>query len=424
MNQLEQIFDAQEADLQTVGIKKIDLQKEKNSPFVKSIENIIGSNIYNWNPVGIHITLNLPIVSSYNDALFAIKVSPLHMPLSNFMMMTYVHNRVAAWHELRSWAVPVPPDIQHYDESKDIGGGITITEKDDPCLLTILAYHSRAWTGGLRYKLRQVSNMTSQGVLSFSRAYDVQTIKCYGNWFKYRTPLPIESGTTRDRRDNAFSTLDMARESEIILDCPYQSVYPWVDTSSHINDATLYGINGAVNRERVTSDLLHSWIIVDPISALETSAAAHQVTFELQIQADPATFQLGMSAPISRNFTDKSKSFSSEPVPLIFGQGSSTWTDGLNLVTPATELDVNAQTYVSVMRKHRFVTNKGGNLDWKLLKELRGKANIVKAVDQMTMKEIDDNLKSVIIDKKVNPNFIKTWAQLSDIQTNKPDESA
>lgn len=296
------------------------------------------SQIYNWNHTGVVIRLNLPITNADNTPLFMIKISP-YFPSLNEMAQKLTRNATDTrnayfsrpmkfYNMMRSVIVPMLYEDVVFGDRTEIGSGISIIECDDPPLISFLARHSLGWTGALSYKLKMISNVTSQGRIAISRVYDLPTIPHYGDFFKIRTPVALSGGTTRYRRDNAFMFIDLSRDDDLEIECPYVDSLPW-KSIVYEELSALSNPNNGID-EPGTIDVRNSYLVADVVGTLAQSTTSSTIEFELQIKAGE-DFELFEPDVIGTwNYINRDYSYASDGRPIAIGSNSIYSTDGLS----------------------------------------------------------------------------------------------
>lgn len=310
----------------------------------KQSENLIQNNkrlslfaqIFNWQPTPISIRISLPIETRWNRPLFAIEVTPFWIPLSWFMSTTttWGGTRVLAWEEAKAWHYPAPTTGDYSLNTYNTPGSVNMVEKDNMPDISWQALNHVGWSGEIDYMFRCISNVTTQGKLSFSRVYNVERPSVYFNANDKCSlfNLPLNSQSTRKK--NSFMILDLSRTTDLQVNCPYVDTRPIKKTYNRTSHPL---VNGALET--------NSYIIVDIIDLLSASAGSAELIIDLWIKAGP-DFQFHQPIPPRYDdlltcsttwptlFCDRAANFA----PSIFGNsGSNVVFTGVNVATIPTD---------------------------------------------------------------------------------------
>lgn len=243
--------------------------------------------IFNWQPTPVSIRITLPIEVSRNMPLFCFRVSPFWIPLNYFMASSTTWNgsRVTAWLNAKSWHFPVGVPVAGNTQYSATPTGINFIEKDNMPDISWLAMNHAGWSGEIDYMYRVISNVTTQGKLSFSRQYNVVTPPAYFDANHFRTPMNTSFNSISSRKKNSFMILDLSRTADMQINCPYVDLKPFKRTVNRL---------GFPNR--VPAAESDSFIVADIVDILDSSAGANEFIMDIWIKAGP-DFQLHHPVP-------------------------------------------------------------------------------------------------------------------------------
>lgn len=254
----------------------------------------IYGQIFNWQKTGITVRLNAPIENVLNDPFLLLKVTPLWLPSTFFVAMNETYPTIL-WDKHRPWFLPVSAYFSQFADLLPISKAVTIFEEDNASLLSILAYYSLGWTGGLEYQFKIISNSTSQGKIIFSRLYDITRPLIFGAIEKTKTPFYIPTYSQSDRMKNSAVMQDLSSRNDIILSLPYSDKSPW-KSNNILRDLAVGSLSANVRNYENPGD---SYVALDIAESIQPSAGASSVSIQIWIRAMP-DFQLIQTALPSR----------------------------------------------------------------------------------------------------------------------------
>lgn len=241
------------------------------------------AQIYNWQPCGLSFRATLPIETQFNWPLFALKVTPLWLPLKFYGSLANddfaysgVPGRITTWLTNKPWAWVADASYSTLAGTTPTAAGTNFIEKDDMPDIAWMALHHCAWRGSLSIAMRVVSNVTTQGKMAVSRLYDVPQPVMNYNPNVNRTLLHNNFAGQSERFKNASMIFDLSRSTDLVVQCPYISKRPLIRTFDYF---------GHINNGSATDTA--SWIIFDIINALDASAASSQLIVDFWIKAGP-----------------------------------------------------------------------------------------------------------------------------------------
>lgn len=254
-------------------------------------------------PTGIRVKVDTPIVNNLNVPLLALKADPLCALLDTFVRnkddnYTPTGGNFWWWDRLRSVIVPMSCQDLEFDDQGSMPDGITIEEYDDMNLFTLLNYHIGLWKGKFYYLLRPQTNVTTQGYLAFSRAFDVNRPLIWGNPTATKTPLEYPVNSQLARALNSQSVYNPSDTSDLILEVPFieKTAFKsrWWD-NIQIENAS--DTNPAIPKD--TS----SWYFIDILGQLASTQSSMYMT--IYTYADPE-FEIRSPVPLAQRwFLDK-----------------------------------------------------------------------------------------------------------------------
>jgi len=300
-----------------VTIDSIDAVELPTDPHttVEQTQNILWHNqllsllsqIYNWQSTGQLIRIDLPMENYDNSPLFAIKVSPLWIPLNYFIKLHLARGAgnhycgcFYTWDRLRSLICPMGTGNLRFSDQFNMPSNLTFIENDTMPDISLHALHSMYWTGSIEYMFKVISNVTTQGKISFSRLYNISRPRVFKSPTRTKTPLIFAQNSQTKRRKNGFLTVDLSRTEDIDLGCLYRRETGFNNIVTQLNLATMG--TGGVPQANLPSDN-DSYIIADIIGALDRSAGSGSTTIEIWIKAGP-DFVLYNESPLSHRHVE------------------------------------------------------------------------------------------------------------------------
>lgn len=252
-------------------------------------------------PTGIRIKIDTPIVNNLNIPVFALKAEPFCPLLDTFVRNKDNGNTPQGgnfwnWDRLRTVIVPMSCQDLAFDDTEALPSGVTIEEYDDPNILTLLGFQIGLWKGSFKYLLRPQTNVTTQGYLAFSRAFDVNRPLLWGNPAAKRTPLEYPVNSQLARGLNAQSVYNPAETSDLILDVPFIEKVPfkskWYDWIQIRNPGT----------NDIAKDV-SSWYFIDILGQLASTQSSMYITLYTFVDPD---FEIRSPMPLPLMwFTDE-----------------------------------------------------------------------------------------------------------------------
>lgn len=203
-----------------------------NIPRQMSMLNLI----YQWQPMGIRVVLNLPFIGNDQDYLFYIRNGPFipcppdaRTYLDDFydkspelyqgLVSSYGANNMAAVFLFGSEVGPYP---DYNDKTKDFP--IVMTQYDLPPAISTIAQSFRRWRGDMQYRIRVVAGFATQGYIIITPLKNVYVPVGIYNQFKIRPKILRQDETYRHAMMNAYALADTSMYRHVELTMPYD--YP------------------------------------------------------------------------------------------------------------------------------------------------------------------------------------------------------
>lgn len=323
--------------------------------------------IYQWQPMGFRVILDLPFIGDDQNFIFAIRNGPFipqrtvkpHYDIIMSVGNTELNR--GGWTEgVMSFAynnmIPVilPSDdsTNYPDPAKP---PITLTNYDYPPTIASIAQSFRRWRGDMQYRIRMVAGFATQGYVMCSSLKNVFSPVGIYNQFKTAPTLQRQDISFRPAMQNSYALSDTSMFRHLELTYPYDYPTPYYDQYAWIsrrvvpsyqfmpNDILNPGKYSLRNRLVQTEPHGDNWIVFGIRGDLEASEVGSQVVFELEYRCmEGFQFADPFLPPklITQPFSDMPKNRRVYRVP------NSKWTsDGVGLpkpVTNATARSVNA----------------------------------------------------------------------------------
>ncbi|UHM27644.1 MAG: hypothetical protein FPoV1_gp4 [Fushun polycipivirus 1] len=291
----------------------------------------IMSQIYNYQPTGLIVQIDLPVENLHNLPLFVIRISPLFVSFQEMDNWPKTFPRCYVWDQLRPCFSCMSENDLQYDDVYPVPDWFKVIEYDDVPDIALHARHHMFYTGGMKFSLRPITNMTTQGRIAISRINNVQRTR---SMFvsTCRVPLKYDFGSQTTRMSNGFDYVNLAAQEDIEIDCPYTSEYPWRSLCVRLN-SLCQSMSPATVPKPTSNDYLlrDDYIVVDPIGLLDRSAGSSTFSFAIWVKAcDDFQFSGPQPMPaVAAAF--KSSHASRRRVPYVFGsaKGSNVYTQSV-----------------------------------------------------------------------------------------------
>lgn len=311
-------------------------------PMVKTLS--LTQLIYQWQPMGIRVKVDLPFISEDSSYLFVIRNGP-YIPefvnqgfcrdsssspgtdqyvaqwvfLFNNTRPVYHHMADVGWDynalQGQTGLFPFPTDEKNWKISTH---PITITYYDLPPMLSTMAMMFRKWRGNMQYRIRVVAGFATQGYIVTVPIMNAHMPVGVYDEYASTPMLQTNDNSYREGMIHAFvpSDTSMFRHTEVTMPysypVPYYDQYHWLD--QRITPYNL-GQGGEPSKPRrlIVEPHGDNWIGVGVRGALESLKEKEgSVTFELEYRAmegfqfaDPGIPPLNMSTTV-RQFVGSS----------------------------------------------------------------------------------------------------------------------
>lgn len=320
--------------------------------------------IHQWQPMGIRAVLNLPFYGNDKDYILAIRNGPF-IPSNTYVysdssgqdpkttdfpnpknrdLTTMTQYNMYAWNNMIN--------VTHaYDLGKKIDAKtppITITQYDEPPILSSLSTMFRRWRGTMHYRLRVVSGFTTQGYVFASLIRNSPSFISVNNAFHRAKGVKREDSSYREAMINSYVMGDTAMFRHFEFQVPFEYPVPYYDQYAWIGRRSRPAKNFAWGTPPSTGKLViepfrpikgephgDNYVMIGLRGDIATSVENSQISFEIEYRAgddfqfaDPfLPFPLHYLRPIYR--TAKSS-----PTKAIISIPSDTYyTDGLGVPT-------------------------------------------------------------------------------------------
>lgn len=228
--------------------------------------------MHQWQPMGIRVVVNLPIIGNDSDFLFLIRNTPYipyYFPTNTSDTDNYIYRlnnmRNVIHGQYNTNMVVNPP-------------GVVITQYDAPPVLASLARSFRRWRGTMHYRIRTVANFTQQAYLIATvlknRPIDVGK---YNSWWTNPRIL---------RKDDSFreSMLNSYQMGDISLLRHYELAVPYEYPTQYYDMANWISNRGAGPYAITNEPHGDNWIAIGFRGAIAAQTTG-QISFELEYRA-------------------------------------------------------------------------------------------------------------------------------------------
>lgn len=287
---------AANVQLSTTGHKLPEQAKAPVASMPRSIS--ILNLIYQWQPMGIRVVVDLPFTSNNKDFLFCIRNGPFipqfftpveansgenpfggkdTLPIKNTMLFFFNNTR------------PVIHGPTHFEKFPD-KNFVHITYYDYPPILASLSSCFRRWRGDMQYRIRTIAGFATQGyvfVAPVKNAFSPIGIYDENVW---SPPLQRQDTSYREVMMNSYVMGDtsMFRHVEVTVPyeypVPYYDQYAWLSRRINPNKYNVYE-GESLGRPITTEPHGDNWIVMGLRGNLAATHEGAQVMFELEYRA-------------------------------------------------------------------------------------------------------------------------------------------
>jgi len=234
-------------------------------------QRIFGLNdlIHRWQPTGFRVVINLPFTGNDQDYLFLIRPQPF-IPYPGDFGATSDNriNDLAIWNAFRPvvhGAITTPSILD---------SPINISQHSPPPILSTLATVYRFWRGSMKYRIRSVTNFTTQGYLFYTMLKNVADVPGLYNPFAVQPPFNRADLSYLPEMMNNYVTLDLSQMRHAELQVPFEYPVPFRDTFEELYQASqmpdrfnevkiptgrnliAFGLRGSINSSSTTNQAI------------------------------------------------------------------------------------------------------------------------------------------------------------------------
>lgn len=251
------------------------------------------SRIYTWQPMGLRVSIKLPIVSNDKAPLFRIRVSPiLYTPASALQRFKMGCSAYRNFFPLKhTFAIPGSGTVMKIEDDNPV----TFTQHSPPPHISYLAAAHRFWSGGLSYMLRCTSQFTNQAQVFAAKTPATEELfanfsgqdipgpdKCYA--FSFDTVQMFRTYFQDTLQSNSFVNADLSVQRHLEITVPYEKPYPRHDVYMDDVAATNFSTTSTVGSTALNHT---SWINLGLKAGIAQGSGPDEIFFELYIRAEP-----------------------------------------------------------------------------------------------------------------------------------------
>lgn len=255
MTSAEEPVQAVEENDQTISAQRLPEQAKRLAmPLFPTVS--FTSLIYQWQPMGFRVRVDIPFISDDSGFLFVVRNGPYIPPWDYVSYGTSTPHGVPFiyhWNNTR-------PVFHHRDggnfglpggrQPPDIIKGITITQHDLPPIIATLAASFRKWRGDMQYRFRVVAGFATQGYLITMPIKNSHIPVGIYDEYSGCPPLLRLDTSYREGMSNSYvpSDTSMFRHTEITMPyeypMPWYDQYHWLEQRTEVSPALMEGIKG------------------------------------------------------------------------------------------------------------------------------------------------------------------------------------
>lgn len=235
-----------------------------NTPRTFGLEELIRR----WQPTGFRVIINLPFTGNDQDYLFVIRPNP-YIPYPGDIGFSPLNAGfdVAVWNAFR-------PVLHGSTLPSILESPISISQHSPPPILSTLSTAYRFWRGSLKYRIRAVTNFTTQGYLFYTMLKNTTDLPGQFNPFVVQPPYNRADLSYLPEMMNNYVTLDLSQMRHAEIQAPFEYPVPFRDhfeelhraTNPNNRDTTLsiatgnnliaFGLRGSINSSSTTSQAI------------------------------------------------------------------------------------------------------------------------------------------------------------------------
>jgi hypothetical protein len=316
--------------------------------------------MYQWQPMGIRVLINLPFTGNDEDFLFIIRNGPFipywsqeydikspDTPTSNADLKGPFKNY--AWNNMRN----VLHGLTKFQKFPD-KFGIFITQYDLPPILSTMATAFRRWRGDMQYRIRTVAGFATQGYVFVGPLKNYfQQIAIFDEYNEH-VGIQRQDNSYREVMQNSYVLGDTSMFRHFEVTQPYEYPVPWYDQHAWIQrriDPNRYisPLNPVSSSACNLEPHGDNFLAVGLRGNLAASQEGAQIEFELEYRAVEG-FQFADPFLLPKHFVDTHKTLLTNDFEKIKRIPDPKYTsDGLS----TTRLASQAKS----LRQRRSVTN-------------------------------------------------------------------
>lgn len=250
------------------------------------------SLIYQWQPMGFRIRVDIPFISDDSGLLFIVRNGPYIPPWHIVYPHIATKDLLFHWNNTR-------PVFHHRDgggldlpaiEAKPplIRKGIEVTQHDLPPILATMASSFRKWRGDMQYRFRVVAGFATQGYLVTMPIKNAHIpIGIYDEYSRCPPLLRLDS-SYREGMINSYvpSDTSMFRHTEITMPyeypMPWYDQYHWLEQRSEVSQALM---EGTFNTKLVIEPCGDNYVGLGFRGAIESQKDKSFIMIELEYRA-------------------------------------------------------------------------------------------------------------------------------------------
>lgn len=284
-----------ETSLEDVPEKILSQPKASDSGFLmyKNISMI--DTIYEFQPMGLRIIIDLPFEGNDRFPIFGIKVTPY---IPHIVMESYMMRDPAEANRLLNgmWPISLPYGASLGGETFPDDFRLRVLQHSYPPFISQLAHMYRFWRGSLSYQFRVVSNFTNQAYTFLSTSMNVPHLS-RPHSFNFRSiNYPWYSQNFSSYMTQAYIPNDLSIQRHAEVTVPYSQELPYYDQHTDMD----YAVNATIgtdNKGPVSN--FYNWLGYFNRGAITGGTGTNQILLELHMKAEPDFVFTGEIMPMA-----------------------------------------------------------------------------------------------------------------------------
>lgn len=249
---------------------------------------ILTAEIYKWQPMGVRVTIKLPLVSNDKAPLFRIRVTPRLLTPARCLQL--FQNAPSAYRNLFPVKLCTTKTTSANTDLFPDDSAVVLTQYAPPPLIASLVEGHRFWSGGLSYQIRCTSQMTNQAQVFWYPTPAVPDIFAFfdgsENYRAFSTDIsqvyPSDYENTLQANSFVHADLSITRHCEVTV--PYEKPFAKHDLF-HEELGAIAWQDGDSGTD--IAGTFSQWLNLGLKAGIDAGSGPREIFLELYIRAEP-----------------------------------------------------------------------------------------------------------------------------------------